>query len=100
MTATHILSRWRRVRGVLKTYSLWMTLLNIAEAGERGITRTSLAENTSLKNASLTYSLKIMRKAGLVTEHVPPRVGKHRSPTISTITPQGLEFLGLKATPK
>lgn len=99
MTAAHILSRWRRVRGVVKTYTMWFTLLNIAEAGGVGITRATLAESTGLRGPSLTHSLRIMRKAGLVTERLGERTGRASPPTISTITPKGLEFLGLKPSP-
>jgi len=95
MTATHILSRWRRVRGALKTYSMWMTLLNIAESGESGITRKNLSLSVRVNPESLAYSLKSLCKAGLVTEHLGERTGKARPATISTITPKGLEFLGL-----
>lgn len=95
MTATHILSRWRRVRGALKTYSMWMTLLNIAESGENGITRKQLSLLVRVNPESLTYSLKSLRDAGLVTERLGDRTSKARPATISTITPKGLEFLGL-----
>jgi hypothetical protein len=102
MNASHILSRWRRVRGVLRRSSVWFTALTIAEAGTRGIRRTDLAELTGLENASLTHSIGLMRSAGLVVqEQGQRRAGQTGAcPMIAKITPKGLEFLGLKPMPE
>jgi DNA-binding MarR family transcriptional regulator len=95
MTATHILSRWRRVRGSVKTLTKWMTLLNIAEAGAIGLSHSCLVQQTGLSPRALFQSVKTMREAGLVTNHAGPMSANGKHATIITITPKGLEFLGL-----
>lgn len=100
MTATHILARWRRVRGVLKSRQLWFTILAIAEAGEDGIKRTDLAEVSGAASPSLTHSCKKLIAAGIITERLGERTNGRMPPTISTITPKGLDFLGLKPSNK
>jgi hypothetical protein len=102
MNASHILSRWRRVRGVLKRPSMWFTLLAIAEAGERGIKRADLAKTVRLDHKSLTHSIGILRRAGLLTQHQgerqPGNTGQY--PLMARITLEGLKFLGLNAMPE
>jgi DNA-binding MarR family transcriptional regulator len=95
MTATHILSRWRRVRGSVKTLTKWMTLLNIAEAGAIGLSHSCLVNQTGLSSRALFHSVKTMREAGLVDKHAGPKSANGKHATIITITPKGLEFLGL-----
>lgn len=100
MNATHILSRWRRVRGVLNKPSMWFILLTIAEAGGRGIARVHLANSVSMKCESLTHSMRILVRAGLVTEQLAERTSKCRPANIATITPKGLQFLCLSPMPE
>ena len=95
MTATHILSRWRHVRGAVKTLTKWMTLLNIAEAGAIGLSHSCLVNQTGLSPRALFQSVKTMREAGLVDKHAGPKSANGKHATIITITPKGLEFLGL-----
>jgi DNA-binding MarR family transcriptional regulator len=95
MTATHILSRWRRVRGSVKTLTKWMTLLNIAEAGAIGLSHSCLVNQTGLSPRALFQSVKTMSNAGLITKHAGPKSANSKRATIVTITPKGLEFLGL-----
>lgn len=95
MTATHILSRWRRVRRSVKTLTKWMTLLNIAEAGAIGLSHSCLVNHTGLSPRALFHSVKVMREAGLVTNRAGPKSANNKPATIIAITPKGLEFLGL-----
>lgn len=95
MTATDILSSWRAVRPALgRKCAGWLTLLTIAEAGERGITRQALRRVLGSPGVAHTHSIRSWASAGLITwsESAPDGTGG-RSPGIARITPKGLRFL-------
>lgn len=100
MNANHILSRWRRVRDVLQNRSFWFLMLHIAEAGKRGLSRAEMQTAAGIKAASLTYSIGKLRRGGLVKEWTGEKSGPGKAPLMASITPEGLEFLGLNPMPE
>lgn len=99
MTASDILTRWRAARPSLgRKCAGWLTLLTIAEAGERGITRQSLRRLLGSTGSAHTHSIRSWSSAGFITwSESPPDGTGGRSPGIARITPKGLAFLRLDA---
>lgn len=100
LNASHIISRWERVRTVWRGHrSSWFLLLYAACAGTAGITKDRLRAAAGVRTGEIHAVINRLAGAGLIKleARLEP---KGRPSTLVRITDAGLEFLGLAPVPE